>query len=113
MNNTTLTGRITKDIELKETNGTMYCNFTLAVNRVAKKEGQPTTDFISCVAFGKIAELMNKYLSQGSKILVTGEIRTGSYKNKEGNTVYTTNVVINNLEFLESKKDVKNELPFM
>jgi single-strand DNA-binding protein len=75
----------------------------LAVDRKYKKEGEATADFISCVAFGKNGEFVEKYLHQGTKICVEGRIQTGSYTNKDGQKVYTTEIVVENHEFCESK----------
>ena len=80
--------------------------YTLAVDRRAK-HGEQSADFISCVAFGKNGEFAEKYLKKGTKIIVTGRIQTGSYKNKDGQTVYTTDVVVEECEFAESKKDAE------
>jgi single-strand DNA-binding protein len=101
-------GRLTRNADVRYTNkqdGTQMCvaRFTLAVDRRFKQEGQPSADFISCVAFGKQGEFIEKYLKQGSKIAVSGRIQTGSYTNKDGNKVYTTDVVIDEVEFAESK----------
>jgi single-strand DNA-binding protein len=86
--------------------------YTLAVDRRGKKqEGQPTADFISCVAFKSNAEFAEKYLRQGTKIAVEGRIQTGSYKNKDGQTVYTTDVVIDSQEFCEGKKETQDTAP--
>jgi single-strand DNA-binding protein len=102
MNVVSLAGRITKDLEPRMTSGDlMVLSFTLAVNR--RKKDDPA-DFISCKAFGKTAETMANYLRKGSLIGVTGRIQTGKYDNKEGRTIYTTDVIVNEFEFLESKK---------
>lgn len=110
MNNVGLTGRITKDLELKYTqNGKAYCRFTLAVDRGLSKEkkqeaeanGQPTADFISCLAWGKVAETLQKYTAKGKKILVNGSIETGSYTAQDGSKRYTTDVLVNRIEILE------------
>lgn len=110
MNNVTLTGRITKDLELKYTqNGKAYCRFTLAVDRGLSKEkkqeaeanGQPTADFINCVAWGTTAEVLNRYTAKGKKILVNGSIETGSYTAQDGSKRYTTDVLVNRAEILE------------
>ena len=77
--------------------------YTLAVDRRIKRDGEQSADFISCVAFGKTAEFVEKYLRQGTKVLITGRIQTGSYTNKDGNKVYTTDIVIEECEFCESK----------
>lgn len=78
--------------------------YTLAVDRRGARDGQQSADFISCVAFGKNGEFAEKYLKQGTKIVVTGRIQTGSYTNRDGQKVYTTDVVIEEQEFAESKK---------
>lgn len=104
MNKVLLTGRITKDLELRKTqSGTSVLRFTLAVNRRFKQEGQPDADFISCTAWGKTAETMGQYLHKGSLIGVEGRITTGTYQDKDGRTVYTTDVTIENFDFLESR----------
>ena len=110
MNNVGLTGRITKDLELKYTqNGKAYCRFTLAVDRGLSKEkkqeaeanGQPTVDFINCVAWGKVAETINRYTAKGKKVLVYGSIETGSYTAQDGSKRYTTDVLVKRIEILE------------
>lgn len=110
MNNVGLTGRITKDLELKYTqNGKAYCRFTLAVDRGLSKEkkqeaeanGQPTVDFINCVAWGKVAETINRYTAKGKKVLVYGSIETGSYTVQDGSKRYTTDVLVKRIEILE------------
>ena len=78
--------------------------YTLAVDRWGQRDGQPSADFISCVAFGRNGEFAEKHLKQGTKIVVTGRIQTGSYTNRDGQRVYTTDVVIEEQEFAESKK---------
>lgn len=106
MNKVIEIGRLTKDPEIRYSQGentTCIARYTLAVDRKFKKEGQPTADFINCIAFGKLGEFAEKYLHKGVKIAVTGRIQTGSYKNKDGNTVYTTDVVVEEQEFCESK----------
>ena len=101
MNLVVLTGRLTKDPELKYgASGTAYCRFTIAVGRAFQKD---QTDFINCVAFGRSAEFAEKYLKQGTKIVATGRIQTGSYTNKDGVKVYTTEVIADEIEFAESK----------
>lgn len=104
MNKVLLNGRITKDLELRKTqSGTSVIRFTLAVNRRFKQEGQPDADFISCTAWGKTAETMSQYLRKGSLIGVEGRITTGSYQDKDNRTVYTTDVTVENFDFLESR----------
>lgn len=105
MNKVILIGRITKDIEIRKTQtGTTVGSFSLAVNRKIKQEGQPETDFIRCVAWSKTAETMSQYLGKGSLVGIEGRIQTGSYQDKDGKTVYTTDVIVEAFEFLESKK---------
>ena len=107
MNKVILMGRLTRDPEIRYSqNGDQMCiaRYTLAVDRKFKKQGDgQTADFINCIAFGKSAEFAEKYLKQGIKIAVTGRIQTGSYTNKDGNKVYTTDVVVEEHEFCESK----------
>lgn len=102
MNKTILCGRLVRKPEIRYANndGQAVCRFTLAVNRRGKDKG---ADFINCVSFGKSAEFAEKYFDQGTKIIVTGHLQTGSYKNKDGQTVYTTDVIIEEQEFAESK----------
>ena len=100
MNNVVLMGRLTKDPDVRRTNdGTAIGRFTLAVDRMKKDEA----DFIGCVTFGKTAEFAEKYLRKGTKICGSGRIQTGSYTNKDGQKVYTTDVILERLEFAESK----------
>lgn len=97
---------MTKDPEIRYSQGantTCVARYTLAVDRKFKQEGQPTADFINCIAFGKTAEVIEKYVTKGTKIAVVGHIQTGSYTNKDGQKVYTTDVVIDELEFCESR----------
>lgn len=89
---------------LQGENATAVARYTLAVDRRFKREGEATADFINCVAFGRNAEFAEKYLAQGVKILVCGHIQTGNYINKDGVKVYTTDVVVDEQEFAESKK---------
>lgn len=106
MNNVSLVGRLTRPIELHFSQGEnpiAMCNLNVAVDRRFKKEGQDTADFINCKAFGKTAEFIEKYFDKGQRIGLTGRIQTGSYKNKDDNTVYTTDVIVENVEFVESK----------
>ena len=106
MNKVIEIGRLVREPEIRYsqgTNTTCIARYTLAVDRKFKQEGQPTADFIKCIAFGKLGEFAEKYLHKGIKIAVTGRIQTGSYKNKDGNTVYTTDVVVEEQEFCESK----------
>ena len=104
MNNVTLIGRLTKDPEVRYTTGSQMAvgRFTLAVDRQFKKDGEPTADFISIIAFGKTAELCERYLSKGRQVAIEGRIQTGSYTNKDGQKVYTTDVVAARVEFIGS-----------
>lgn len=107
MNKAILMGRLTRDPDVRYSqtaNGGMaIARYTLAVDRRFKKDGEANADFISCVAFGKVGEFAEKYLRQGTKIVVEGRIQTGSYTNKDGNKVYTTDIYVENCEFAESK----------
>lgn len=107
MNKVILMGRLTRDPDVRYSQGAnamAIARYTLAVDRRFKREGEEqTADFISCVAFGRSAEFAEQYLHQGTKLVVTGRIQTGSYTNKDGQTVYTTDVVIEDQEFAESK----------
>lgn len=106
MNKAHLLGRLTRDPEIRypQDNEQMaIARYTLAVDRRFKRDGEQTADFISCVAFGKAAEFAEKYLKKGTKIAATGRIQTGSYTNREGQKIYTTDVIIEEQEFAESK----------
>ena len=106
MNKVILMGRLTRDPDVKYTAGDnpmAIARYTLAVDRRFKRENEATADFISCVAFGKAAEFAEKYFRQGIRIVVSGRIQTGSYTNRDGNKVYTTDVVVEEQEFAESK----------
>jgi len=106
MNKVILIGRLTRDPEIRyaqNENGTAVARYTLAVDRRFKRDGEQDADFIGCVVFGKGAEFAEKYFSKGIKIAITGRIQTGSYTNKEGQKVYTTDVVVEEQEFAESK----------
>ncbi len=111
MNKVVLIGRMTKDAQLGYTSNTQkaVARFTLAVDRIG--EG---ADFINCVAFGKQAENIEKFVKKGNKLAVAGRIQTGSYENKDGQKVYTTDVIVENSDFIEPKKDnaepVKEEI---
>ncbi len=107
MNKVILMGRLTRDPEVRysQGNNTMaIARYSLAVDRRFKREGdEQTADFINCVAFGKSGEFAEKYLHKGTKIVVVGRIQTGSFTNKDGQKVYTTDVVVEEQEFAESK----------
>lgn len=110
INSVILTGRLTKNIDLRQTStGKAMTYFTLAVNRVFKNEqGVSDADFITCVAFGKQAENMARYLTQGSLIGVEGRISTRNFQGNDGKTVYVTEVIAGNVSFLETKKQQTN-----
>ena len=106
VNNVVLVGRLTKDVELRYTqSGMAVAKFILAVNRQFKKDGQPDADFITCTAFNKTAENLANFMRKGSQIGVIGNIQTGSYDDKDGKRVYTTDVICNNIQFLESRQE--------
>ena len=140
MNKVILMGRLTRDPEVRYSQGgenpLAIARYTLAVDRRFKRDGEQTADFISCVSFGKTAEFAEKYFRQGMRITISGRIQTGSYTNRDGVKVYTTEVVVEEQEFAESKRaageqaenagysdagdgfmnipdDVDGELPFM
>lgn len=115
MNKVILVGRLTKDPEVRYTQGQnsmAVARYTLAVDRKVSKGEEKQTDFISCVAFGKNGEFAEKFLRKGMKIAVVGRIQTGSYTNKDGAKVYTTDVVVEEHEFVESKsQDSQKTIP--
>lgn len=107
MNKVVLMGRLTRNPDVRYSQGekaTCVARYTLAVNRRFRRDGEQDADFINCVAFGKQGEFAEKYLKQGTKIVISGRIQTGSYTNRDGVKVYTTDVVIEEQEFAESKK---------
>lgn len=107
MNKWTGIGRLVREPEVRYSQGsnaTAIARYTLAVDRRFKRDGEAEADFISCVAFGKAAEFVEKYFHKGTKVAVVGRIQTGSYTNKDGNKVYTTDVIVEEQEFAESKK---------
>ena len=113
MNKVILIGNLTKAVEIRFTQTKLaIANFTIAVSRETKnKDGNYESDFINCIAFGKTAEMMNKYLDKGSKIMVEGHIQTGSYE-KDGKRIYTTNVAVERVEFvdkLSKEKQMENK----
>ena len=96
-------GRLTRDPEVRENGELRIARYTLAVDRRFKREGQPTADFINCVAFGHSAEFAEKYFAKGMRVAVNGRIQTGSYDHKDGYKVYTTDIIVDNQEFADSK----------
>lgn len=114
MNKIILMGRLVRDPEVRYSQGeraTAVARYTLAVDRKFKRDGEPNADFINCIAFGKNGDFAEKYLHKGVKILVEGRIQTGSYANKDGVKVYTTDVVVESCEFAESKNANQSERP--
>ena len=110
MNRAILMGRLTRDPEVRYTASNMCCaSFSVAIDRRFKQDGQPTADFPRVIAWAKTAEFIEKYFSQGMKIALEGRIQTGSYKNKDGNTVYTTDIIAEAVEFVESKGGSKSQ----
>ena len=106
MNKVILIGRLTRDPEIRYTQGEnsmAVARFTLAVDRRFKRDNQPTADFISCICFRKTAEFVEKYCKKGTRLAVDGSWQTGSYTNKDGNKVYTNDCLVDNCEFAESK----------
>lgn len=105
MNKVILAGRLTHDPEIKYAGETCVARYSLAVDRKYRKDGEPSADFIRCVAFGTNGQFAEKYLRKGMKIAIVGRIQTGSYTDKNGNKVYTTDIVVEEHEFCESKKE--------
>lgn len=111
MNKVILCGRLTRDPEVRYSQGnnsTAIARGSIAVDRKYKRDGQPTADFINILAFGKTAGVFEKYVRKGTKIIVEGRIQTGSYTNKDGNKVYTTDVLVESIEFVESRQSSEN-----
>lgn len=113
MNLVELSGRLTAEPKVTQGQGenSGVARFNLAVDRRFKRDGQPSADFISCVCFGKSAEFVGKYLHKGTKIIASGHIQTGSYTNRDGQKVYTTDVIIDSMEFAESKATAQQNAP--
>jgi len=103
MNKVILMGRLTRDPEVRYSNDLAVANFSIAVDRRFKREGQPEADFFDCTAFRKTAEFAEKYLHKGTKIVLDGELQNDNYTNKEGQKVYRTRIMVNQVEFAESK----------
>ncbi len=108
MNKVILVGRLTRDPEVRHSQGdnsTAVARYTLAVDRKFKRDNEPTADFIPCVVFGRSGEFAEKYFHQGMRISVSGRIQTGNYTNKDGVKVYTTEVIVEEQEFAESRAE--------
>ncbi len=106
MNKVILMGRLTRDPEVRYSQGdnaTAIARFTLAVDRRIKRDNEASVDYINCVSFGRSAEFAEKYFHKSTKIVIAGRIQTGSYTNKDGQKVYTTDIVIEEQDFAESK----------
>lgn len=117
MNSVSLMGRLTRDAELRYASNTEMAilRFNVAVDRRLSKEkrqeaennNQPTADFVNCIAFGKTAEVIGQYFHKGNRIAITGHIQTGSYENQQGQRIYTTDVVVDSFDFVESNSSSK------
>lgn len=108
MNKVVLVGRLTRDPEVRYSQGdssTAVARYTVAVDRRFKRDNEPTADFIPCVVFGRSAEFAEKYFRQGMRVSVSGRIQTGSYTNKDGVRVYTTDIIVEEQEFAESRAE--------
>lgn len=112
MNKVILMGRLTRDPDIRYANNengqTCIARYTVAVDRKYSKDGEQGTDFPNVVSFGKAGEFVEKYLKQGTKVLITGRLQTGSYTNKDGVKVYTTDVITEDIEFAESKRSAED-----
>ena len=110
MNKVILNGRLTRDPEIRYSeNNTCVAKYTLAVNRIYRKDGEPQADFINCTTFGKLAEFAEKYFRQGMKIAIVGHWQTGSYTNKDGKKIYTNDCIIESQEFDQTKSERQEE----
>lgn len=107
MNNVSLVGRLVRDPEVRygQNESVSVAKFLLAVERRFKRDGDPTVDFINCTVFGKSAEFTEKYFRKGMRVAITGRIQTGSYKNKDGQTVFTTEIIVESQEIAQSKSE--------
>lgn len=107
MNKVILMGRLTRDPEIrypKDASGTVVCRYCLAVDRRFQRDGEPEADFFNCTVFGKGAEFADKYLRKGTKVLVTGRMQQDNYTNREGQKVYSVQLIVEDQEFAESKR---------
>ena len=107
MNNVSLVGRLVRDPEVRygQNESVSVAKFSLAVERKWKRDGEPTVEFINCTVFGKSAEFTEKYFRKGMRVAITGRIQTGSYKNKDGQTVFTTEIIVESQEIAQSKSE--------
>ena len=113
MNKIILLGNLTKDVEVRYTSKDLAVGrFGLAVKRDFKNANDEyETDFVNCVVYGQLAETIGKYFKKGSKILIEGRLQTGSYEKEDGTKVYTTDIVVEKINFVEAKKEIKEETP--
>lgn len=111
MNTANLMGRLTRDPEVRQTGDLVVARFTLAINRPKVEGKEEQADFISCVAFGKRASAIGNYVRKGDQLGVTGRIQTGSYERQDGTKVYTTDVIVDRMDFVGSKKDRQSPAP--
>lgn len=110
MNKVILMGRLTKDPEIStSTSGTTFGRFDIAVDRKFKKEGEPDADFFGCVVFGKQAEFCENYLHKGTKVLISGRVQNNNYTNKDGVKIYSVKIMVEEIEFAESKGQGSNQ----
>ena len=110
MNKVILMGRLVKDPEVTvSANGTSIAKFSIAVDRKFKREGEPEADFFNCVSFGNQAQFIENYLHKGTKVVATGRIQNNNYTNKEGRKVYDVRIMVEEIEFAESKGESKEE----
>lgn len=112
MNKVIMLGRLVRDPETRYSgadNSMAVCRYTLAVDKKFKKDGEATADFINCISFGKSAEFAEKYFTKGLRVAVSGRIQTGSYTNRDGQKVYTTDVVVEEHEIAQSRSEASNQ----
>jgi single-strand DNA-binding protein len=112
MNVLVMMGRLTKDADIRYTqDGKAVAGFSIAVDRRFKREGQPDADFFNCTAFGRNAEFVERWIHKGTKVVISGELQNNNYTNKEGHTVYNVQIIVNSIEFAESKKAAESNAP--
>ena len=112
MNKVIMMGRLTKDPEIRYAqNGNAVAGFSIAVDRRFKRDGEPDADFFNCSAFGKTAEFVEKYLNKGTKVVIEGRLQNDSYTNKDGNKVTATKIMVDSMEFAESKQASAEDKP--
>lgn len=105
-------GRLVRDADIRYTqDGKAVAGFSIAVDRRFKREGHPDADFFNCTAFGRNAEFVERYIHKGTKVVISGELQNNNYTNKEGHTVYKVQIIVNSIEFAESKKAAESNAP--